>query len=82
MKRTIYYTTSSNGDGSSSVSFHDSQACIDYLEEKDPEGYGQGEGGGSFTIDGETDLVVDTMDDAKEYIKDMGLDEDEEEDEG
>jgi hypothetical protein len=78
-KRTIFYTTSNNGDGSSSVGFYESQACIDRLENVDPEGYGQGEGGGSFTIDGTTDLCVDTMADVEEYLVDMGLLDEEEE---
>lgn len=70
--KTIYYTTSNNGDGSSSVGFYESQACIDLLEEEDPEGYAMGEGGGSFQVEGIiTGIKIDTLEDVKEYLKDM-----------
>lgn len=46
----VWFTTSNNGDGSSSVEFFDSEECITKLEEKDPEGYAGGEGGGSFEV--------------------------------
>lgn len=75
--RTIYYTTSNNGDGSASVWFLESQACIDLLEEKDPEGFGMGEGGGFFTLDGETSIKVDTMQDVVDHLSEMGLNDEE-----
>lgn len=46
----VYYTATNGGDGSASVSFFETQACIDKLEEADPETYGQGEGGSSFEV--------------------------------
>lgn len=46
----VYFTTANNGDGSASVCFYDSQACITKLEEKEPEAYGAGEGGGWFEV--------------------------------
>lgn len=65
-KRTIWFTTSDNGDGSSSVEFSDNADSIDYLEEHDPEGYGSGEGGSSFEIDGEiTGVEIQTLDQVK-----------------
>lgn len=68
-KRTIYYTTSDNGDGSSSVQFFDCQEAIDILEEHDPEGYGCGEGGSSFEIDGEiTGIDIKTLAQAQEQV--------------
>lgn len=48
----IYYTTINYGDGSSGVGFYDSQECIDFLEEHEPEVYASGEGGDSFEVDG------------------------------
>jgi hypothetical protein len=69
--KTIYYTGVDGGDGSVSVSFYDSQECIDLLEEHDPE-YHRGEGGGSFTVTGEvTGLNIENIDDVKEYLRDM-----------
>lgn len=48
--RRVYYTTTNNGDGSSSVEFFETQEQIDELEEEDPETYGMGEGGSWFEI--------------------------------
>lgn len=77
MTRRVYFTTSNNGDGSSSVHFYDSQECIERLEEADPEGYSQGEGGGWFVIEGDiTGITVDTMADVEQYISDMDFDDD------
>lgn len=67
----IYYTAANNGDGSSSVKFYESQECIDRLEEDDPEGYGGGEGGGSFNVEGATDLKITTLDEVKQEIEDF-----------
>jgi hypothetical protein len=82
MSTTIYYTAYDNGDGSCSVRFYDSEACIDLLEEKNPESY-RGDGGGSFTVDGIiTGIDVNSMSDVQEYLENMGLlDEEDEEDE-
>lgn len=46
----VFYTTSDGGDGSSSVSFFESQKCIDMIEEADPDTYGSGEGGSWFEV--------------------------------
>lgn len=48
----IYYTTSNNGDGSSSVEFFSDKECIGVLEEANPESYAGGEGGGYFDFEG------------------------------
>lgn len=70
--QTIYYTATDDGDGSLGVSFYDSQEAIDLLEEHDLEG-ARGEGGGSFTVDGNVSgLHIETIDDVREYLKDMG----------
>lgn len=67
----VYFTTQNNGDGSSSVMFFDSQECIDYLEDIDPEGYGGGEGGGSFDITGKIiGIEIRTMKDVLKYGED------------
>lgn len=69
--RTIYYTGTDGGDGSVSVSFYDSQKCIDLLEEHCPEYY-RGEGGGCFTVEGEIrGIDIETLEDVKQYLKDM-----------
>lgn len=69
MARTIYYTGTDGGDGSVGVGFYESQECIDLLEEKMPEYY-RGEGGGSFTVEGEiTGITVETLDEVKEQIR-------------
>ncbi len=68
----IYYTCSNNGDGSSSVRFYESQECIDLLEDKDPEGYAGGEGGGYFYVEGTvTGLDIETLEQVKEDLEDM-----------
>lgn len=75
--KTIYYTAVDCGDGSLSVNFYDSHECIDLLEEYDLEG-ARGEGGGSFTVDGDIHgLTIETIEDVKEYLTDMGYLEDE-----
>lgn len=80
MAITIYYTGTDQGDGSLGVEFWESQECIDLLEEYDFE-YHRGESGGSFTVDGTiTGIHIQTMEDAKQYLEDMGLLEDEEND--
>lgn len=67
----IFYTTTNNGDGSSSVAFYDSQECIDKLEEHDPETYGSGEGGSYFDVEGTiTGITIETMEDVLEEIGD------------
>jgi hypothetical protein len=72
-KTTIYYTGVDGGDGSVSVSFYESQECIDLLEERDPE-YHRGEGGGQFTVTGEIEgLEIETLEDVKDYLRDMDL---------
>jgi hypothetical protein len=72
--RTIYYTGVDGGDGSISVEFFESQECIDLLEEAIPEYY-RGEGGNSFTVTGETDLEVTTLEEVKEQIAEWNGDE-------
>jgi hypothetical protein len=68
----IFYTTTNNGDGSSSVSFYESQECIDMLEESDPETYGSGEGGSYFDVEGTiTGITIETMEDVLAQIADM-----------
>jgi hypothetical protein len=68
---TIFFTGVDGGDGSISVAFYDSQECIDLLEEHDPESH-RGEGGGSFTVIGEVEgLNIETIEDVKEYLRDM-----------
>lgn len=46
--RKIFYTVSDGGDGSYSTWFFDSQECIDLLEERNPDVWACGEGGGFF----------------------------------
>lgn len=66
----IYYTTTNNGDGSASVSFYESQECIDLLEEDDPETYGMGEGGSFFDVEGTiTGITVETLADVQAEIE-------------
>lgn len=68
-KKTIYYTTSDNGDSSNCVEFYDCQEAIDLLEEHDPEGYASGEGGGKFDIDGEiTGIDIRTLAQVQEQV--------------
>lgn len=64
----VYFTTQDNGDGSSSVVFFDSQECIDFLEENDPDTYASGEGGSSFEITGK--IVGITIRNLEQTIKD------------
>ena len=75
---TIYYCGVDGGDGSIWVEFWESQECIDLLEEHDCE-YHRGEGGGSFEVNGTVSgIEIQTLEDAKQYLIDMGLiDEDE-----
>lgn len=62
----VYYTTSNNGDGSASVHFFDSKECITYLEDKDPETWGMGEGGSYFDVEGSvTEITISTLDQVK-----------------
>lgn len=70
----VFYTTCNNGDGSSSTEFFESSECITRLEDKDPEGYGQGEGGGSFEVPDGTVIVgieIKTMADVDEQLSAM-----------
>lgn len=77
MATTIYYTGTDQGDGSLGVEFWESKECITLLEEHDFEYY-RGEGGGSFTVDGTiTGINIGTFEDAKQYLRDMDLLEDE-----
>ena len=57
----VYYTTTNNGDGSASVSFFESQAAINALEDADPETYGSGEGGGFFDVPDGTEVTGITI---------------------
>lgn len=50
MRVRVYYTSVNCGDGSHHVEFFESQECISFLEEHDPESYSEGEGGGSFEV--------------------------------
>lgn len=78
--KTIYYTGTDNGDGSVGVSFYESRECIEKLEECDPEGH-RGEGGGRFTVEGNiTGITIQTMADVDEYLSDMGLLDEEDDD--
>lgn len=52
----VFYTTSDNGDGSSSVRFFKDQKNIARLEEEDPETYAMGEGGSWFDVTDESCL--------------------------
>ncbi len=66
----IFYTTHDNGDGSTGVSFYESQECIKLLEEAIPDMYASGEGGSSFEVDGMIyGIHVYTLEDVKEEIK-------------
>jgi hypothetical protein len=72
-KTTIYFTGVDNGDGSISVSFYESQECIDLLEEHDPECH-RGDGGGQFTVEGEIEgIEIETLEDVRGYLRDMDL---------
>ena len=53
----MYYTTIDNGDGSSSTRFFESQECIDYLEDVNPEAFGAGEGGSWFEYEGTISII-------------------------
>lgn len=67
----VFYTTYDCGDGSNTVRFFDSQECISLLEDHDPEGYGCGEGGGSFDVHGEiSGITIRTLDQVKASIID------------
>ena len=69
----IYYTTCNNGDGSASVRFFESQECIDYLEENDPEGFGSGEGGSYMDIEGTvTGIEIEKFEDIKSEFEENG----------
>jgi hypothetical protein len=64
----VFYTTKNCGDGSAVVRFFESQACIDALEEHDPEGYGMGEGGSSFWVEGTISVKIATLKDVQNDI--------------
>ncbi len=67
----VFYTTTDNGDGSSSVSFYESKECIELLEEANPETYGSGEGGSYFDVEGTiTGITIETLEDVKAEIAD------------
>jgi hypothetical protein len=70
MTKTIWYTGTDGGDGSVGVSFYESRECIRLLEEYMPEYY-RGEGGSYFTVEGECDIVPETMEDVIQEIIDM-----------
>lgn len=53
----VFYISANNGDGSTTVEFYDSKACVEYLTDEDGpntdfERYVDGDGGsyGSFTV--------------------------------
>lgn len=72
----IYYTSTNNGDGSSSVQFFDSQECIDTLEDADPETYYGGEGGCYFDVEGSvSNITIYGMDYVNQRIEDVEDDE-------
>lgn len=69
----IWYTGTDNGDGSLSVSFYESQECIEKLEEAIPEYY-RGEGGSWFEVpDGTviTGIDIQTVADVDQEIEDF-----------
>lgn len=66
----IWYTGIDNGDGSLDVGFYNSQECIELLEKTFPESF-RGEGGNYFFVGDYHNLVIASIEDVRNYIKDM-----------
>ncbi len=77
----MYYTTIDNGDGSSSTRFFESQECIDYLEDVNPEAFGAGEGGSWFEYEGTISIIPETLQEVmEEYPRNEEEDSEDDED--